>query len=126
MFLMFFMSFPLNYLIFFFLMIRRPPRSTLFPYTTLFRSRPDPPSLQLRGAVSCVPLLPAERLYCSFECIRSAEASCLGDNGVRAGSDQDAHRNPRLHLSFEPDPRSPEPPRNPNGRCSAGQDQPIE
>src|SRR5229473_8230320 len=25
---------------FFFLMIRRPPRSTLFPYTTLFRPRP--------------------------------------------------------------------------------------
>src|SRR2546422_8634148 len=28
-------------LCFFFLMIRRPPRSTLFPYTTLFRSRVD-------------------------------------------------------------------------------------
>src|SRR3712207_7891282 len=27
------------FLYFFFLMIRRPPRSTLFPYTTLFRSR---------------------------------------------------------------------------------------
>src|SRR5256885_11413878 len=27
-----------TYLLFFFLMIRRPPRSTLFPYTTLFRS----------------------------------------------------------------------------------------
>src|SRR3712207_989380 len=27
-------------IIFFFLMIRRPPRSTLFPYTTLFRSYP--------------------------------------------------------------------------------------
>src|SRR3712207_9528988 len=26
--------------VFFFLMIRRPPRSTLFPYTTLFRSHP--------------------------------------------------------------------------------------
>src|SRR2546430_6376182 len=26
--------------LFFFLMIRRPPRSTLFPYTTLFRSAP--------------------------------------------------------------------------------------
>src|SRR2546430_11579618 len=26
---------------FFFLMIRRPPRSTLFPYTTLFRSHPS-------------------------------------------------------------------------------------
>src|SRR2546421_12040130 len=32
--------FPLSVLslLFFFLMIRRPPRSTLFPYTTLFRS----------------------------------------------------------------------------------------
>src|SRR2546429_3638134 len=27
------------FVVFFFLMIRRPPRSTLFPYTTLFRSR---------------------------------------------------------------------------------------
>src|SRR2546422_8231848 len=37
---------------FFFLMIRRPPRSTLFPYTTLFRSRdrgaqPRRPACQL-------------------------------------------------------------------------------
>src|SRR3989442_11429966 len=29
---------PSRLLFFFFLMIRRPPRSTLFPYTTLFRS----------------------------------------------------------------------------------------
>src|SRR4030065_2161734 len=29
---------PLFFFVFFFLMIRRPPRSTLFPYTTLFRS----------------------------------------------------------------------------------------
>src|SRR3712207_7387450 len=28
-------------MLFFFLMIRRPPRSTLFPYTTLFRSPPE-------------------------------------------------------------------------------------
>src|SRR5687768_18190406 len=28
----------IQHLLFFFLMIRRPPRSTLFPYTTLFRS----------------------------------------------------------------------------------------
>src|SRR2546429_2814838 len=34
---------PLNSsLYFFFLMIRRPPRSTLFPYTTLFRSHFEP------------------------------------------------------------------------------------
>src|SRR6266436_9028087 len=30
---------------FFFLMIRRPPRSTLFPYTTLFRPAPGAPDL---------------------------------------------------------------------------------
>src|SRR2546430_16643822 len=30
-----------RYQYFFFLMIRRPPRSTLFPYTTLFRSLPE-------------------------------------------------------------------------------------
>src|SRR2546430_12288132 len=37
--------------VFFFLMIRRPPRSTLFPYTTLFRSsaRPRPAGRARRG-----------------------------------------------------------------------------
>src|SRR5687768_17825596 len=49
-------------------MIRRPPRSTLFPYTTLFRSRHraehrhqlriEPPA---RGQVGCV-LLPGQKL----------------------------------------------------------------
>src|SRR3712207_8278499 len=43
----------------FFLMIRRPPRSTLFPYTTLFRSaapqsRTDPPCTAAhRGQTPC-------------------------------------------------------------------------
>src|SRR3712207_7584178 len=32
-------------------MIRRPPRSTLFPYTTLFRSRRRPLSAEERGPV---------------------------------------------------------------------------
>src|SRR3712207_9135942 len=37
----------LVYFCFFFLMIRRPPRSTLFPYTTLFRSaKCYPPALR--------------------------------------------------------------------------------
>src|SRR2546422_11432254 len=39
-FLMLASFFPLS-ISFFFLMIRRPPRSTLFPYTTLFRSHPQ-------------------------------------------------------------------------------------
>src|SRR3712207_9025553 len=38
-------------LIVFFLMIRRPPRSTLFPYTTLFRSDNVPRTLPLRGVI---------------------------------------------------------------------------
>src|SRR5258706_9744070 len=33
-----FVSISFSFFFFFFLMIRRPPRSTLFPYTTLFRS----------------------------------------------------------------------------------------
>src|SRR3712207_9561432 len=46
------MCFLFLFLFFFFLMIRRPPRSTLFPYTTLFRSQPVllPPPPQLRSA----------------------------------------------------------------------------
>src|SRR5436190_11806650 len=38
--------------VFFFIMIRRPPRSTLFPYTTLFRSRVDPPKGRVPKLVS--------------------------------------------------------------------------
>src|ERR1039457_7530574 len=46
-----------NQTFFFFLMIRRPPRSTLFPYTTLFRSpyHGDALPTELRGQVlSCL------------------------------------------------------------------------
>src|SRR2546421_3667066 len=45
-------SFSAYVFLFFFLMIRRPPRSTLFPYTTLFRStrtRSLPPSRSIRS-----------------------------------------------------------------------------
>src|SRR3712207_7339750 len=35
-------------------MIRRPPRSTLFPYTTLFRSPEGPPDLVLGGGLADV------------------------------------------------------------------------
>src|SRR3712207_7482451 len=41
-------------LFFFFLMIRRPPRSTLFPYTTLFRSLPG----LLRGVFARPEIVP--------------------------------------------------------------------
>src|SRR3712207_9491715 len=48
----------------FFLMIRRPPRSTLFPYTTLFRSPgvlPDAHAGGLRGADGLPPSAPRNR-----------------------------------------------------------------
>src|SRR5216683_540330 len=38
---------------FFFLMIRRPPRSTLFPYTTLFRSRQPASAVVAHAALCC-------------------------------------------------------------------------
>src|SRR5256885_8572828 len=40
-------------------MIRRPPRSTLFPYTTLFRSQGGPVSGLLRAAAAAVETLRA-------------------------------------------------------------------
>src|SRR5258707_8768992 len=50
----------LDFLLFFFLMIRRPPRSTLFPYTTLFRSILEtlPSSANLVEEVKSVPCWP--------------------------------------------------------------------
>src|SRR2546422_7797623 len=40
---------------FFFLMIRRPPRSTLFPYTTLFRSLDTETVLRGEGVLEILP-----------------------------------------------------------------------
>src|SRR2546430_14606215 len=58
----------LLHVMFFFLMIRRPPRSTLFPYTTLFRShrRVDDPRLDNRHSH-------VERLRLLRQCL----AECL-------------------------------------------------
>src|SRR5258708_4381958 len=47
--------FPHHLLFFFFLMIRRPPRSPLFPSPTLFRSPPAPGQGCAGGASSCRP-----------------------------------------------------------------------
>src|SRR5687767_15240522 len=54
--------------LFFFLMMRRPPRSTLFPYTTLFRSQRDRLLLQLRGLY-----ILAERDEADVDVLRSEE-----------------------------------------------------
>src|ERR1039458_8723230 len=86
---------------FFFLMIRRPPRSTLFPYTTLFRSdivvaiqhpscpRWNPPPTYPAVLISCVivtarqisagGVLPSQHgivdRFCTFAMLQSARSS---------------------------------------------------
>src|SRR3989449_6495593 len=56
---------PPSILFFFFLMIRRPPRSTLFPYTTLFRSSSElaiEQSFYPRTALDDVAGVPADKV----------------------------------------------------------------
>src|SRR5256885_4357243 len=70
-------------MLFFFLMIRRPPRSTLFPYTTLFRSR--------HARVECLGRLEAFRYRLAGGCARalgycSAQARCRDRKSTRLNS----------------------------------------
>src|SRR2546430_16214358 len=62
-------------LFFFFLMIRRPPRSTLFPYTTLFRSSATGSGPFRRGSpsLSCSGPLPSNRAHSSGSCSPRSE-----------------------------------------------------
>src|SRR2546430_8659550 len=62
-----------SFLFFFFLMIRRPPRSTLFPYTTLFRSVP-PIGIAPNSWASCGSRL--RRFWTKGFCARSAPSPC--------------------------------------------------
>src|SRR5438034_4758064 len=48
---------------FFFLMIRRPPRSTLFPYTTLFRSKSYAKFSQKPGGIFLIVLRDADNAH---------------------------------------------------------------
>src|SRR2546429_3470448 len=62
----------------FFLMIRRPPRSTLFPYTTLFRSSAAFPGNLLQdnaapSQVAIIAVLPGHRRRCAWHRYRSEE-----------------------------------------------------
>src|SRR5258705_8892146 len=62
---------------FFFLMIRRPPRSTLFPYTTLFRSAETPRAARTRLAAASRSLLPEDRAH-------GPRAPCVGADRLRS------------------------------------------
>src|SRR2546422_6598518 len=62
-----------SFLFFFFLMIRRPPRSTLFPYTTLFRSPFASYSGSRCGIVLCVRFRYVDDGFSGFVEARSEE-----------------------------------------------------
>src|SRR3712207_9405248 len=76
----------------FFLMIRRPPRSTLFPYTTLFRSQG--PSITGGQLLQSLAPVPAQRLVVG-DALR--EQQTLDAVDVR-----DPLRHQRLALAAEP------------------------
>src|SRR5687768_18138196 len=74
---------------FFFLMIRRPPRSTLFPYTTLFRS------------YVALAVLAALALFLPWELGKKADAFAAVPAGIRPEWRSEEHTSElqsRLHL----------------------------
>src|SRR2546428_3120471 len=67
--------------IFFFLMIRRPPRSTLFPYTTLFRSQQATTNQNVKKRPACSELRWA---YCNHKATYFASYLTGGDCKIRS------------------------------------------
>src|SRR2546422_4796143 len=70
-------------------MIRRPPRSTLFPYTTLFRSNRDMPGKEIVANSRAYP-------YC-YQCRRS-RYEAVGNNRNSRSEEHTSELQSRLHL----------------------------
>src|SRR3712207_9440444 len=62
-------------------MIRRPPRSTLFPYTTLFRSHPRGPGV-LPARRDVLPVLAAHRARLAAQRLAPGEASLRAEGAA--------------------------------------------
>src|SRR2546429_3369487 len=77
---------------FFFLMIRRPPRSTLFPYTTLFRSARAARALNLSPRGDLVEA--AANLFSHLRALDAAGASAIAVRSEEHTSELQS----RLHL----------------------------
>src|SRR5476649_2986489 len=94
----------------FFLMIRRPPRSTLFPYTTLFRSlQPSP----MPNSVSLCPINAPVRLrdrkstrLNSSHTVISYAVFCLKKKTQQQGSATSQHKPLQQYLNKLPNHRS--------------------
>src|SRR2546422_4843546 len=72
-------------------MIRRPPRSTLFPYTTLFRSQAFRPGLEQRDAVV------ADYAYAFGKAVESLEIK-TGEIKTLRSEEHTSELQSRLHL----------------------------
>src|SRR2546430_15775686 len=102
---------PNSYIFFFFLMIRRPPRSTLFPYTTLFRS-PRAQGLLRELMADPEMLLPGERALAFLVLSQiddhltlDAENRRLQSEAVRADQQRMANANHRLQAEMDENTR---------------------
>src|SRR5437667_12385282 len=76
-------------------MLRPPPRSTLFPYTTLFRSMPDGTGLPPGSGTA-----PQGAAIYAHKC-----AACHGPTGTEGPSERLVGRDPRQGFPFGSDPR---------------------
>src|SRR2546422_3234229 len=84
-------------------MIRRPPRSTLFPYTTLFRSpiKPAPPMrAMVRPAIPLLMNAPHEEPFgACWSCTRCPPSECAVQQAAPARSEEHTSElQSRLHL----------------------------
>src|SRR3712207_6926132 len=86
----------LNACIFFFLMIRRPPRSTLFPYTTLFRSAAGPDTGPIGAGVAVLALL----LCAGFAVVQPNDSRVLVFFGRYTGRDRKSTRLNSSHANI--------------------------
>src|SRR5262249_60593005 len=69
----------------FFLMIRRPPRSTLFPYTTLFRSQNAKREMRLRlGKVTVADVLAAQPVTTNLLKFMRASIKMIGVSNLQS------------------------------------------
>src|SRR2546427_6785486 len=88
-------------MIFFFLMIRRPPRSTLFPYTTLFRSehlaRLEREDALVPGAGYCA----ARRIECALGQAGAGVRAPVGDRSEEHTSELQSQSNLVCRLLLE-------------------------